>query len=257
MFEISFKKQRYQFKPSLLGLLLTIACMALFLKLGFWQYQKALLKIELHNAFQSENTSRQNSFPLHHLNVQDKNNVMWNHKHVKVTGQYEKKYEIFLDNQVSESKAGFHVVTPLKIEDTDEYVLVNRGWIPANAQHDDFPDVITPNERVEVEGVIWLPSQRYFTLDEEQKTSDFQRVWQYMDVKQYQQKVPIKVSALLIKLDKNSTAGGFVRDWSVPQGRIVTHLGYAYQWFGFTASAFLIFLYMSFVRVGKQSNANE
>lgn len=255
MLEISFKNQRYQFKPTWLGLLLTLLSMALFIKLGIWQYHKAQLKMQLQSAYQDENVSKVHDFPLKMLEVGGKKNDEWTYKQVKVSGIYEPKYQILLDNQVNESKAGFHVITPLKITDTDEYVLVNRGWIEANAQHADIPTVETPSEQVVVEGMIWLPSQRYFTLDESQASAKFSHVWQYLDMQQYQKKVPITVSALMIKLDKNSKAGGFVRDWGVPQERIVTHLGYAYQWFGFTASAFLIFLYISFVKVGRRSNA--
>lgn len=255
MLEISFKSQRYQFKPTWLGLLLTLVSMSLFVKLGLWQYHKAQLKMELQSAYQDENVSNQHHFPLQLLKVGDEKNAKWKYKHVKLSGTYEPTYQILLDNQVSESKAGFHVITPLKITGTDEYVLVNRGWIEANPQHADIPIVETPSDQVVVEGMIWLPSQRYFTLDENQASAKFSHVWQYLDMQEYQKKVPIKVSALMIKLDKNSKAGGFVRDWEVPEERIVTHLGYAYQWFGFTLSAFLIFLYMSLVKVGHQSNA--
>lgn len=255
MLEISFKNQRYQFKPSWLGLLLTLVCMSLFIKLGLWQYHKAELKIELQSAYKDENVAKLHAFPLHQLSVGDKRNDEWKYKHVKVTGVYEPKYQILLDNQVNDSNAGFHVITPLKISETNEYVLVNRGWIEGNAQHSDIPHVETPSEEVVVEGIVWLPSQRYFTLDENQAEAKFSHVWQYLDIQQYQKKVPIAVSVLMIKLDKNSKAGGFVRNWEVPAERIVTHLGYAYQWFGFTASAFLIFLYISFVKVGIQSNA--
>lgn len=256
MLEISYKSQRYQFKPTWLGLLLTVTCMLLFVKLGLWQYHKAQLKMELQAAYQSENSEKQLDFPLNMLMVGDEKNSIWKYKHVQVKGVYEPRYQILLDNQVYMSKAGFHVLTPLKIEGSDEYVLVNRGWIEANTQHENIPNVDTPAEAVEVEGMIWLPSQKYFTLDEKQATAQFSHVWQYLDLTEYQKKVPIRVSALTIKLDPQSQkAGGFVRDWEVPQERIVTHLGYAYQWFGFTASALLIFLYMSFVKVDQQSNA--
>lgn len=251
MLEMSFKNQRYQFKTSWLGLLLTLVSMSLFIKLGLWQYHKAELKMELQSAYQDANVAKIHQFPLQQSRVGDKRNDEWKYKQVKVSGVYEPKYQILLDNQVNASKAGFHVITPFKITGTNEYVLVNRGWIEANAQHSDIPHVETPSAEVVVEGMIWLPSQRYFTLDENQAVAKFSQVWQYLDMEQYQKKVPITVSALMIKLDKNSKAGGFVRNWEVPAERIVTHLGYAYQWFGFTASAFLIFLYMSFVKVGR------
>lgn len=257
MLAIKYKTQYYQFKPTWLGIVLTLACIALFIKLGLWQYNKAQLKMELQSA-QTVEKNRPLDFPLHIMQVTDESHAQWKYKHVRVTGKYEVQYQILLDNQVVDSQAGFHVITPLKINGSDEYVLVNRGWVPGKSTHADIPVIETPSGEVNVEGMIWLPSQRYFTLDNTQNTSAFETLWQYLDMQQYQNKVSIKVSALMIKLNKNTeAAGGFVRDWEVPQSRIVTHLGYAYQWFGFAGAAFLIFVVMSFVKVGKRSYAKE
>ena len=49
--------------------------------------------------------------------------------------------------------------------------------------------------------------------------------------------------------------GGFVRNWIRPDDRIATHLGYAYQWFGFAFAAFAIYLFVGFRR-GKQASLN-
>jgi surfeit locus 1 family protein len=50
-------------------------------------------------------------------------------------------------------------------------------------------------------------------------------------------------------LDLASEAGGFVRNWTVSAERITTHMGYAYQWFGFAVATLLIFIYMSVSRI--------
>ncbi len=152
-----------------------------------------------------------------------------------------------LDNQVENSRAGYHVITPLKMKGTDEYVLINRGWVEAHSLHANVPKIETPMHEVTLTGQVWIPSKKFFTL--ENKGSKFETVWQNMDLIKYKKIVPMKLSALMIKLDKESVAGGFVRNWNIPQARITTHIGYAYQWFGFAISAFLIFLVMSFKEV--------
>lgn len=253
MLAIKYKDEYYQFKPTWLGGILTLVCIAVFIKLGMWQYNKAQLKIEAQSVYQDLENNRRQEFPLHRTNIEDAANDLWKHKHVRVRGEYATQYQLLLDNQVSNSKAGFHVITPLKIAGSDEYVLVNRGWIAGNSTHTNTPTVETPSGQVDIEGVVWLPSKRFFTLDTAQATASFETVWQYLNMQEYQKKVPIKVSALVIKLDKEVTsAGGFVREWEVPQSRIVTHLGYAYQWFGFAVAALLIFIFISFVKVRGQ-----
>lgn len=249
---IKYKANCYQFRPTLLGWMITLICIPLFIKFGLWQYGKAQTKINIQEAYEQSINDTALSFPVNilELNKADKN--YWAYKKVAVTGTYEPKYAFLLDNQVESSRAGYHVITPLKITNSEHYVLVNRGWIPGNQLHTDVPNVDTPKETVKVEGQVWIPSAKFFTLEEKSGQLAFQPVRQNVDLAQYKKQVPMEVSALMIKLDPKSDAGGFVRNWLVPTKRIATHLGYAYQWFGFAITTLLIFIYMSFTRIDEK-----
>ena len=48
---------------------------------------------------------------------------------VSVAGQFDPAHEILLDNRVLNGKPGYQVVTPLKMDGTELYVLVDRGWV--------------------------------------------------------------------------------------------------------------------------------
>ena len=76
-----------------------------------------------------------------------------------------------------------------------------------------------------------------------------------MNIEKYTSNVPFVVSELAVKLDQDSHAGGFVRNWQIPAERITTNLGYAYQWFGFAFAALLIFFYVSTTKVRSENNA--
>ena len=52
-----------------------------------------------------------------------------------------------------------------------------------------------------------------------------------------------RLGAALLR-EPDSAAGGFVRNWEMSADRIVTHMGYAYQWFGFAFAALAIYLYL-------------
>lgn len=248
---IKFNNQYFQFKPSLLGWAITLICIPLFIKFGLWQYGKAEMKMAIQDAYQASTTNSALTFPTDIITLDAKTKTQWEYKRVEVSGEYNTKYQFLLDNKVEATRPGYHVITPLKITDTDQYVLVNRGWIPANDVHTDTPVVKTPTGVVKIQGQVWVPSQKIFTLEDKALLAkqDFNTVWQHLDLKRYQKIVPVAVSALVIKLDANSEAGGFVRNWQVPVDRIATHMGYAYQWYGFAVATLLIFLYMSFVRV--------
>ena len=258
MKQIQFKMQRYIFSPSLLGTIVTVICIPLFIKFGLWQYHKAQQKMAIQAAYNLAKTDDALQFPLDVANNQIVNVDYWNYKKVKVTGVYETKYQFLLDNQVEDDRVGYHVITPLKIDHTAQYVLINRGWILGKDTHTELPKFNTPTGIQTVVGQIWVPSKKFFTLEASANTSatlsnqsgqPWQAVWQNMNMTSYKRSVPFDVSDLAIKLDKTSDAGGFVRNWQVPVERIATNIGYAYQWFGFALATLLIYIYMSVTKI--------
>jgi surfeit locus 1 family protein len=48
------------------------------------------------------------------------------------------------------------------------------------------------------------------------------------------------------------SSGGFVRNWVRPDDRILTHLSYAYQWFGFAFATLAIYIFVGFKRGSSQ-----
>jgi surfeit locus 1 family protein len=246
---MQFKFLSLHFKPTLLGTLMTLICIPVFIKLGFWQYNKAMLKQRIQDAYVKSEANGATTF-THYLNSPE----LLQYKKVKVFGKYEPKYQILIDNQVENNQVGFHIITPLKIEKSNQYILVNRGWIAGKDRHIDVPAFSTPIGIQEVDGMVWLPSKKIFTLEEPttNQKNDWQLVWQNLDMDKYRRNVPLQILPVIIKLDPQSGAGGFVRNWQVPTDRIMTNLGYAYQWFGFAFAAFVIYLYMSTTRIKKE-----
>lgn len=227
---------------------LTLLLVVLFVHLGRWQYQKAQVLIARQQAFLSHDIVQ---FP-HWLPTKELK--AWQNRKVKVRGHYEPQYQFLLDNQVMEDRAGYHVLTPFKISNSEQYILINRGWVEAQATHSVLPTVDVPSDNISLEGWIKLPSRKIFTLEHKLANPVWHRVWQSLDMDEYIKLVPFPVVPAVILLDANSSAGGgFVRHWEAPQERIVMHLGYAYQWFGFAVSSLLIYLYSSIKRMPIES----
>lgn len=243
MTQKQFRLPGYVFSPSWVGTLALIICVPLFIKLGLWQYNKAMLKQEIKSSYDQSLASEALSLPekLEHYDA-------LRHKKIKTKGYYDTKYQILLDNQVENNVAGFHVITPLKIEGSANYVLINRGWVAGGATHTDFPKVSTPTELVEITGLVSIPSNKIFSLESDTEKLTWKQVWQHMDMDRYRKSVAITVLPIVIKLDPDSDAGGFVRNWQVSASRITSNMGYAYQWFGFAFASILIYLYTSITR---------
>lgn len=239
MMQKQFGLANYRFRPSWLGALILLICVSLFMKLGFWQYHKAKLKQQIQVQQQStkEESTSLPSLPTDFIALQYKN--------VRIKGKYHTQKQILLDNQVEASQAGFHVITPLKIEGTNDYVLINRGWIAGGINRNAIPEFETPNADVEVVGQLWLPNNKIFTLESADQKYANNKVWQHLDMLRYQKTLP-NLLPVIIKLDEKSTAGGFVRHWQMPESKIASHFGYAYQWFGFAVASIFIYLFISF-----------
>ncbi len=223
-----------------------LICIPLFIKFGFWQYHKAEQKQMLQEMYDQALLAEPLALPLVFEDMQ-----RWRYRQVKVLGTYRPQYQILLDNQVAQERAGYHVITPLQIGASGKYVLVNRGWVPANADRSVLPVIETPAGDQEIVGQLWLPSDKFYSLEQKQVAeadAPWQTVWQNMDMARFQQSAPIEVLPLVIRLDAGSAAGGYLREWPRPAERITTHIGYALQWFGFAAAALLIWIFTSFRR---------
>lgn len=249
MTQKQFRLIDYTFSPSWVGTLALMICIPLFIKLGLWQYNKAILKQEVKSSYEQSLTSKALSLP-----EKIENYDALRHKKIKVKGYYATKYQILLDNQVENNVAGFHVLTPFKIEGRPDYVLINRGWVAGGPTHADLPVIFTPNGNVEITGLVWIPSKKIFSLESDAEKMTWNQVWQHMDMDRYRKNVDIPVLPIVIKLDPNSNAGGFVRNWQISAGRITSNMGYAYQWFGFAFASILIYLYTSIKRTSQHPN---
>jgi surfeit locus 1 family protein len=225
MRNLQFCLADYRFRPSWLGTLITIMAIPLFIKLGLWQYQKAEMKQSLQ--IQQDQYAHTAAVTLP-SQVDDP--ASWRYRRVRLTGIYDAAHQILIDNQVHEDRVGFHVLTPL-VTEANTLVLVNRGWVAGATDHK-----------------VWLPASKFYSLESPAqlaKTSSWTPVWQNLDMKRYASLMDKPVMPVVIRLDPEAP-GGYVRDWPKPAERIATHIGYAYQWFGFAVATLCIYLYVSF-----------
>lgn len=232
-----------QFKPSLAGTLATMLCIPLFIHLGMWQYNKAEQKQVLQAQYDANGAELKQGLPADLSDVES-----MRYQQLVLDGEYLTQYQILLDNQVEGESAGYHVITPLKLNNQDQVVLIDRGWIAATDNHSDLPAIETPVGPQKVQGQIWVPSKKFYTLAPQTSSDNkWQSLWQNMDMVAYAKAVPFKVAPVVLRMSPDNS-GGFVRNWVRPDDRIATHLGYAYQWFGFAAAALGIYLFVSFKR---------
>ena len=235
-----------RFRPGLVPSIAVALLLPLFLYMGYWQLQRAEEKREL----QAEYDTRANG-PAVQVERQVQRVEALRFSRVVATGHYETDRQILIDNRVHQGRVGYHVITPLRLENSEVRLLVNRGWVAIGEGRERLPVVDAPTGLQQVSGVATVPAEKYFTLREPDPLDrGWQRVWQNMDMARLRAAVPFPVQPVVVLLDPTSGAGGFTREWSRLDAGISVHQGYAFQWFMLAAGLAAIYLFMSLRRRG-------
>lgn len=220
------------------GGLLVAALVAAFVSLGRWQWHKYSAKVVLQAELDELSRAAPVALPPD-LTQADAVRM----RRVVVAGEFDAAHQFLVDNRIDQAteRAGYHVVTPLRIAGSQTLVLVNRGWIPAAADRRLPEGIAPPTGHVELTGIAVVPPSRFFMLASP-PASGWQTVWQNLDLARFAASVRVPVQPVVVQLDAVAPHG-FARNWPRPDERAEQHLSYALQWFGFAASTVMIWLY--------------
>lgn len=232
---------RLQLRAGLWPTLATIVLLPIMTGLGLWQLDRAGQKQRL----QAEYDRRQQE-PAAPLRAVLEHPEALRFRQVVARGQYEPEQQILIDNRVYQGQAGYHVMTPLRIEDGAVRVLVNRGWVPLGQDRAVLPRIETPRGTVEVRGLAAVPQTKGFHLGGAKPPgTGWQPVWQYLDLEVFRESVAFPLQPIVILLDPDNASGGFVRQWARLDAGIATHQGYAFQWFSLAAALAAIYILLN------------
>jgi len=235
----------YELKPRWLLTLALGGAAALCVALGFWQLDRAEQKRQ--EAAQLTERSR---LPAHTLSALEPSAEPLRYRRLSATGTFETEGQILIENRHYGGQNGYHVVTPLRIDGGDVRVLVNRGWIPADAQGRPGPAPVPGGVRT-VTGEAHIPAPPAIALAGPGDVSTWGDRWPYLTLDLYRDRFGVPVQPAVILMDPGED-GGFARSWPQEMPKEGMHLGYAIQWFAFSAIAMLIWLRLSVRRRGSQ-----
>ncbi len=217
----------YSFAPRVWPTLGAAAFIALTVSLGVWQTHRAAEK----QALQSLMEARMHETALQLAGSVDSAAALL-YRRVRAAGEWIASGQIFIDNQVHGGRAGFHVITPLRLDGRKEAVLVNRGWIARSAEYPRAPPVAVPAGRVEVAGMATLPPRRVLELA---STTIAGNVWQNLSIERYAAQTGTAVLPVVVLADV--PAPGLIGVHDKPDAGIARHREYALTWFALAATA--------------------
>lgn len=239
----------YSFRPRLLPTLATLALLPLLVVLGFWQQDRADQK----RALQALYAQRAADLPVQVTGLVTQAQS-FQFRPVRVTGHYVPERQMLLDNRVHEGHAGYEVLTPLALEGSDIWVVVDRGWVPLGISRDEPPAAPPPTGRVAVEGIAKVPFPPGFVLgggpSEEGLWSP---VVPYVDLPSFARHTGHRVEPFMVLLSPKAEHG-YVREWVLYEGGPERHEAYALQWF--SMAAVLVIIYVA-VNLRRQRDAVE
>jgi surfeit locus 1 family protein len=225
----------YSFRPRLIPTLAAALLIALTLWLGRWQVNRAEEKSARHALLQA----RQDEMPLRLTgSVASAEPLLY--RKLSASGEWVPEGQVFVDNQSHGARAGFHVVTPLRIRGSDAVLLVNRGWIGRGREYPQPPRVDVPAGVVDVSGTGSLPPARFLELSNEGVTGN---VFQNLSIERY--RAVTKLPALPIVLLADVPAPGLQPVRETPRMGVEKHREYALTWFSLAVTAFVLWIAMN------------
>ncbi len=233
-----------RFRPTLFPSVLVAILVPALLYLGYWQLQRADEK----RLLQAEYDTRASGAVVQ-VEPQAQRLEQLQFYRVIAKGHFESEYQVLIDNRVHHGRAGYHVITPLKLQGGNIRLLVNRGWVPVGDDRQQLPFIDTPEGLQEVTGVATVPSENVFTLAKPDSLNRaWQLVWQHMDMKRYAATAPFAIQPVVVLLDPESRASGFAREWNRLDTGIAVHQGYAFQWFMLAGATIIGYFFLSLRR---------
>lgn len=205
----------------------TLAAIAVFVLAGNWQRDRMHAKEAERAALDAASAHPPAPLP------RTDDWASWRYRRVAAEGEWRGNAQLMIDNRVQDGRAGFHVVTPLALDD-GRAVLVDRGWIAAGAGASRVPGVAAPSGRATVAGRLVLPPARYLEWKEDASAGN---VRQNLDPARIAQATGLPLLPVVIEQDDAGASDGLVRRWPPPDLGIEMHRGYMLQWYAFAALA--------------------
>ena len=237
------------YRRPLSALLAAVATVAIAVRLGIWQLDRAAQKVALQTAL--ETRLHLPALGERALARSPAEAAAQHFRPVAIAGRWVPERTVFLDNRQMDAKAGFFVVTPLRLEASAQAVLVQRGWVARNfSDRAALPAIATPAGRVTVEGSVAPATSRMFEFD----AAASGPIRQNLDVPAFARESGLDLLPIAVveRHAAGSAPDGLLRLWPAPASDVHKHYGYAFQWFAIAAAIIVLYAWHRFPRLRKR-----
>lgn len=212
-------------------LLAALLGVALAVRLGVWQLDRAGQKLAIQQALEERGAMPPLSTGA--LAATPQGAAEQHHRRIRLQGEWMDRATVFLDNRQMGGRPGFYVVTPLWLPSQGRAVLVQRGWAPRDAaDRTRVPAVSAAPPPVTVEGRVAPAPARLFEFSDAASGP----IRQNLDLAAYAREIGVPLAPLSVVQDAPADPDdGLSRAWPRPAVDVHKHHGYAFQWFALGA----------------------
>ena len=234
---------RRRFRPRWWAALLTAAFVAVTIRLGHWQGDRAAFKL-------SEQSTYDEALLAPPLPLPRPRDAVDRERFRRVSGEgrFDPDALWYLDNRIHEGRAGYEVIQLFQLQPSDpsgtasaatRWLVVNRGWVPVGDDRSVLPPVETPDGVVALQGRInRAPSRHPGTHD-----NAASRRLNYLDLGELERIGGKPVDTYVVEL--TGGPGWLGTERRPPAARVETHRIYQLQWYSMAALAAVLFVVLS------------
>lgn len=216
----------------------------LTVRLGWWQLDRAAQKTAMQAALDQRSALpplSPDQWPADAAQV-----AAYEHRRTEVQGVWLNELSVYLDNRPLNGRAGFYLVTPLRLDDGTS-VLVQRGWLARDAaERTRLPPLPPAAGLARVAGRIAPALSRVYEF--ESAASGVIR--QNLDLSAFASERRIKLKPWVLIQDDSpgAAADGLARQWPAPNLGVQKHYGYAFQWFSLSLLTAGLYVWFQLLR---------
>jgi len=235
------------FRPSPWLSIVSLLTVLLLVLLGNWQVERLQWKIQLIEAVETKATK--SAGPLSQVLSATPSLDETQFAHVHATGSYRHDQEVRLFTPQGALGVGYFLITPLEISN-GSFVLVNRGFVPKVLDAKGIEEIVRPEGRTTIVGLVRLPEVAdRFTPEPDLEAG----IWYHRDLAGMADRMglsnvaPVYLDAAATEMDGLWPKGGLTRLTFTNN-----HLSYALTWYGLAIA--LIGVYIAYhIKLGRLS----
>ena len=224
-----------KFNPGIRITIFFVFFAILFFSLGLWQIERGQAKTTILAEFE-DNLSNTPTY----LNQESKR---WDRVYVK--GIWDSSKQILVDNVINRGVVGYKVLTPLRIIETNQLILVDRGWVKQNKFRDILPNIELVEGDEVISGILEYP-ELGLVLSEDLISKEWPKVSQTKNLEVISKEYDEFIYPMILLADpilKNSLEYIKITPTNMTPTK---HYGYSAQWFLMFLVLCLMYLWYGF-----------